>query len=185
MRSITRLASAFLALAAISATALGDTPEPAAAALTTDDVNAWLDGYMPYALHTGDIAGAVVAVVKDGKILTERGYGYSDVAKHTPVDPKLTLFRPGSVSKLVTWTAVMQLVEQGKIDLDADINQYLDFKVPGLGGKPITMRNLMQHTAGFEEQAKGIIAEEPSTLPPYDALLKVWVPDRIFAPGST
>ena len=122
MRSITILTGAFLALAAMSSTALGDTPE-AAAVLTTDDVNAWLDGYMPYALHTGDIAGAVVAVVKDGQILTERGYGYSDVAKRAPVDPKLTLFRPGSVSKLITWTAVMQLVEQGKIDLDADVNQ--------------------------------------------------------------
>ena len=94
------------------------------------DVNAWLDGYMPYALKSGDIAGAVVVVVKDGQVLTERGYGYSDVEKRTPVDPALTLFRPGSVSKLLTWTAVMQLVEQGKIDLDADINQYLDFKIP-------------------------------------------------------
>jgi CubicO group peptidase (beta-lactamase class C family) len=180
----------FLALAAALAQAQETPPAPAVAApagapLTAADVDAWLDGYMPYALHTGDIAGAVVVVVKDGQVLTERGYGYADVAKRLPVDPALTLFRPGSVSKLVTWTAVMQMVEQGKIDLDADINQYLDFKVPGLGGKPITMRNLMQHTAGFEEQAKGIIAEEPSTLPPFDALLKVWVPDRIFAPGTT
>ena len=111
---------------------------------------------MPYALRTGDIAGAVVAIVKDGKVLTERGYGFSDVAKHTPVDPKRTLFRPGSVSKLFTWTAVMQLVEQGKIDLDADINKYIDFQIPARDGKPITMRNIMQHTAGFEEQAKGI-----------------------------
>ncbi|HEY2808262.1 MAG TPA: serine hydrolase domain-containing protein [Steroidobacteraceae bacterium] len=158
---------------------------PVAAPLTAADVNAWLDGYLPYALKTGDIPGAVVVVVKDGQVLSERGYGFSDVEKRTPVDPQMTLFRPGSVSKLLTWTAVMQQVEAGKIDLDADINKYLDFKVPGLGGKPITMRNLMQHTAGFEEQAKGIIAEEPSTLPPYDALLKVWVPTRIFAPGST
>src|SRR5580692_3486192 len=100
------------------------TTEPQAAAptvaLTTEDVDAWLDGYMPYALHTGDIAGAVVAVVKDGKVLTERGFGFSDVAQRTGVDPKKTLFRPGSVSKLLTWTAVMQLVEQGKIDLDTD-----------------------------------------------------------------
>ena len=123
-----------------------------------------------------------MVVVKDGQVLTERGYGYADVAKRLPVDPELTLFRPGSVSKLLTWTAVMQQVEQGKIDLDADINQYLDFKVPGLDGKPITMRNLMQHTAGFEEQAKGIIAEEPQTLPPFDALLKVWVPDAHIRP---
>jgi CubicO group peptidase (beta-lactamase class C family) len=162
-------------------------PAPAevvAAQLTAQDVNAWLDGYMPYALHTGDIAGAVVVVVKDGQILTERGFGFSDVDRRTPVDPKLTLFRPGSVSKLVTWTAVMQMVEQGKIDLDADVNQYLDFKIPARDGKPITMRNLMQHTAGFEEQAKGILSEDPKS-PRYEALLKQWVPERVFAPGTT
>jgi CubicO group peptidase (beta-lactamase class C family) len=158
--------------------------EAAAVALTAADVNAWLDGYMPYALHTGDIAGAVVAVVKDGQIVTARGYGYSDVEKRTPVDPKLTLFRPGSVSKLFTWTAVMQLVEQGKIDLDADVNTYLDFKIPAREGKPVTMRNLMQHTAGFEEQAKGIMTDDPQS-PSYEALLKQWVPERVFAPGST
>jgi CubicO group peptidase (beta-lactamase class C family) len=152
--------------------------------LTAEDVNAWLDGYLPYALHTGDIAGAVVAVVKDGKILTQRGFGYSDVATRAPVDPKLTLFRPGSVSKLVTWTAVMQLVEQGKIDLDGDVNQYIDFKIPPRDGKPVTMRNLMQHVGGFEEQAKGIISTDPNA-PTYEVLLKQWVPERVFAAGST
>ncbi|HEX4388986.1 MAG TPA: serine hydrolase domain-containing protein [Steroidobacteraceae bacterium] len=154
-------------------------------ALTAEDVNAWLDGYMPYALKTGDIAGAVVAVVKDGQILTERGFGYADVAAKKPVDPKLTLFRPGSVSKLFTWTAVMQMVEQGKLNLDADVNTYLDFKIPARDGQPITMRNLMQHTAGFEEQAKDIIAEVPATTPSYDQLLKVWTPHRVFKEGST
>ena len=95
---------------------------PAAAPLTAEDVNAWLDGYLPYALATGDIAGAEVAIVKDGALVTERGYGFADVKKRTPVDPKVTMFRPGSVSKLIVWTAVMQQVEAGKIDLDADIN---------------------------------------------------------------
>jgi CubicO group peptidase (beta-lactamase class C family) len=152
-------------------------------ALTAEDANAWLDGYLPYALKTGDIAGAVVAIVKDGAVVTERGYGFSDVEKRTPVDPKLTLFRPGSVSKLLTWTAVMQQVEQGRIDLDADINRYLDFKVSGLDGKPITMRNLMQHTAGFEEHARGIISAK-NDLPSFEELLKQSVPERIFAPGT-
>jgi CubicO group peptidase (beta-lactamase class C family) len=155
-----------------------------AATLTADDLNAWLDGYMPYALHTGDIAGAVVAVVKDGQIVTERGFGYSDVEKRTPVDPRLTLFRPGSVSKLFTWTAVMQQVEQGKIDLDADVNQYLDFKIPARDGKPVTMRELMQHVAGFEEQAKGIMSADPKS-PGFEVLLKQWVPERVFVAGST
>jgi len=184
MHKIRILAAALLTLTTAFASAQTGATNPNAVALTADDVNAWLDGYLPYAMHTGDIAGAVVAVVKDGKILTERGYGYSDVAKRTPVDPILTLFRPGSVSKLFTWTAVMQLVEQGKIDLDADVNQYLDFKIPGREGKPVTMRNLMQHTAGFEEQAKGIISEDPSA-PGFETLLKQWVPKRVFAPGTT
>ena len=157
---------------------------PVAVSLTAADADAWLDGYLPYALKTGDIAGAVVAIVKNGEVLTERGYGYADVAAKKPVDPKLTLFRPGSVSKLFTWTAVMQLVEAGKIDLDADVNQYLDFKIPAREGKPVTMRNLMQHTAGFEEQAKGIITENPKA-PGFEALLKAWVPERVFAPGTT
>ena len=96
------------------------------ARLTADDAATWLDGFMPYAIARGDIAGAVVTVVKDGQILVRRGYGVSDVEKQTPVDPDRTLFRMASVSKLMTWTAVMQLVEAGKLDLDADINQYLD-----------------------------------------------------------
>ncbi len=98
--------------------------------LTVDDATTWLDGFVPYAIARGDIAGAAVTVVKDGRILVRRGYGVSDVEKQTPVDPDRTLFRMASVSKLMTWTAVMQLVEAGKLDLDADINRYLDFKVP-------------------------------------------------------
>src|ERR1700735_2981549 len=178
------LAAGLLALAMASPAAHGNPSESTAVPLTADDLNAWLDGYLPYALHAGDIAGAVVAVVKDGQIVTERGFGYADVEKRTPVDPKLTLFRPGSVSKLFTWTAVMQQVGRGKIDLDADVNHYLDFKIPARDGKPVTMRELMQHVAGFEEQAKGIMSEDPKS-PGFEALLKQWVPERVFAPGRT
>lgn len=157
---------------------------PAAVPLTAEDANSWLDGYLPYALATGDIAGAEVAIVKDGAVVTERGYGFADVEKRTPVDPKVTMFRPGSVSKLIVWTAVMQQVEAGKIDLDADINKYLDYNVTGLAGKPITMRELLQHTAGFEEHAKGVISLSNS-LPTFEEMLKARVPARIFPPGST
>jgi len=187
-----RLTALFFGLITVAAAGAQDTAPPQAQPqaatptieLTAADLNAWLDGYLPYALQSGDIAGAVVAVVKDGKIVTERGYGFSDVERRTPVDPEKTLFRPGSVSKLFTWTAVMQLVEQGKIDLDADINKYLDYTIPARGGKPVTLRNLMQHTAGFEEQAKGIISEGPNG-PGYEALLKQWVPERVFDVGTT
>lgn len=155
-----------------------------AAQLTAGDVDAWLDGIMPYAIKTGDIAGAVVVVVKDGQILTQRGYGLSDVKAGKPVDPQRTLFRPGSVSKLLTWTAVMQEVQAGRIDLDKDINSYLDFKIPEKFGKPITMRNLMTHTAGFEETVKYLIVDDAKHMRPLGEVLKRWVPMRVNAPGT-
>ena len=162
------------------------TPAPSGAhALTEADVDSWLDGYMPCALRVGDIAGAVVSVVKDGKILTARGYGFSDVARRTPVDPDRTLFRPGSVSKLVTWTAAMQLVGQHRLDLDRDVNAYLDFAIPPYQGQPITLRQIMTHTAGFNERGKSTASSDPKEEQPLDAYLKAWVPERIYPPGST
>jgi CubicO group peptidase (beta-lactamase class C family) len=153
--------------------------------LTADNVNAWLDGFMPISIGKNNIPGAVVVVVKDGQILTSRGYGFSNVEKRTPVDPHSTLFRPGSISKLFTWTAVMQQVEQGKLDLDADVNTYLDFKIPPRNGKPITLRNIMTHTAGFEEQVKDLIAVDPKKYVPYDEILRRWTPKRVYDPGTT
>ena len=153
--------------------------------LTATDVNAWLDGFLPYALARGDIPGAVVVVVNNGQVVAQRGYGFADLAKRTPVDPRSTLFRPGSISKLFTWTAVMQQVEQGRLNLDADVNQYLDFKIPPYEGKPVTLRNIMTHTAGFEEQVKDLITTNEEEAVPYDKLLKRWVPQRVYSPGST
>src|SRR5690606_33381595 len=77
--------------------------------LARGDVEAWLDGFVPYALATGDIAGAVVVVVGDGQVLLQKGYGYSDLAKRAPEEPEAALVRPGSNYKLCTWTASMQL----------------------------------------------------------------------------
>lgn len=153
--------------------------------LTRADLEAWLDGYLPYALDNGDIAGAVVVVVKDGQVLLQKGYGYSDIEKRTPVDPETTLFRPGSVSKLFTWTAVMQLVEQGKLDLDADVNTYIDFKIPARDGKPMTLRQIMTHTTGLEEQIRGLITSRKDQIVPLGTALKYWVPERIHVPGAT
>jgi CubicO group peptidase (beta-lactamase class C family) len=161
-------------------------PIPSVAhALTKDDVDVWLDGYMRYALESADIPGAVVTVVKDGQLLTARGYGYADVAHHTPVNPDRTLFRPGSVSKLVTWTAVMQQVEQGKLDLDTDVNRYLDFKIPPRNGQPITLREIMTHTSGFEEHAKDVIFYDPSHLRPLGNYVKNALPKRVYDAGTT
>ena len=177
MRSILRL-TAFLMLPLLLVRA--QTPT-----LTAADIESFLDGVMPLQLAREDIAGAVIAVVKDGKILFAKGYGYSDVAKRTPVSPEATLFRPGSISKLFTWTAVMQLVEQGKLDLDSDVNRYLDFKIPDTYPKPITLRNIMTHTSGFEETDKELFLPDVKDLKPLDDYLKTHLPQRIFPPGVT
>ena len=153
--------------------------------LSEADVSAWLDGYLPFAMARGDIPGAVVVVVKDGRILVQKGYGYSDVAARKPVDPATTLFRPGSVSKLFTWTAVMQLVEEKKLDLDADVNQYLDFQIPADGGPPVTLRSLMTHTPGFDEIIRGLIVTDVKDLLTLEQSLKYRVPPRVTATGST
>jgi CubicO group peptidase (beta-lactamase class C family) len=152
--------------------------------LTEADVSAWLDGMLPLALGRGDIAGAVVVVVKDGHVLVERGYGVADVKSGSKVDPARTLFRPGSISKLFTWTSVMQLVEQKKLDLDADINTYLDFKIPATFGKPVTLRDLMTHRPGFEETIKRLFTVDPKRMPSLGDGLKAWVPEEIFPPGE-
>ncbi|MDF0486660.1 serine hydrolase [Sphingomonas sp. H39-1-10] len=170
--------------AAATQTAPAATAATGVPALTKADVDAWLDGLFPYGLDTGNIAGAVVVVVKDGQVVTERGYGYADRKAGKRVDPDTTLFRPGSISKLFTWTAVMQQVQAGKLDLDRDINTYLDFKIPAAYGKPVTLRNLMTHTGGFEETAKYLIATDPRDNRPLDVALKRSIPARIYAPGT-
>src|SRR5881409_3574079 len=151
--------------------------------LTKADFDTFLDALIPSQLRNRNIAGAVVSVVKDGQVLFQKGYGYADVEAERPVLPDQTLFRPGSISKLFTATAVMQLVEQGKLDLDRDVNDYLDFKIPEAYGKPITLKNLLTHTPGFEEQIKDLFTDRPEP-PPLEQYMKTHIPGRIFSPGT-
>ena len=157
----------------------------ATAELTAADLEAFLDGVMPMQLERGNIAGATVGVVKNGKVLFAKGYGYADVEAKKPVSAEDTLFRPGSISKLFTWTAVMQLVEQGKLDLDRDVNDYLDFKIPSTFPQPITLRNIMTHTSGFAEVAKDLFVKDAATMKPLEVYLADHIPNRIFPPGTT
>ena len=166
----------------LASPALAQSPTPA---LTRADLEAWLDGYVPGALARNDMAGAVVVVVQGGQVLLQKGYGYADVAAKRPVDPEVTLFPVASISKTFTGTAVMQLVEQGKLALDRDVNDYLDFTIPTAFGAPITLRNLLTHTAGFDDLQKGSSPADPAWYLPLGTYLKRRAPNRIFPPGDT
>lgn len=158
-----------------------ETPE-GVGKLNKRDVETFLDGLVPVLLEQSDVAGATVSIVKDGELLFVKGYGYADRENKTPVTADKTLFRPGSISKLFTWTAVMQLVERGKLDLNADVNNYLDFKLPETFNKPVTLKDILTHTPGFEEQIKDLFKydADPPDLGDY---LKTHIPRRIFPPG--
>jgi len=157
------------------------TPAPA---LTRQDFETFLDALIPSQLQTRNIAGAVVSVVKDGQVLFAKGYGYADVEAKKPVAADQTLFRPGSISKLFTATAVMQLVEQGKLNLDRDVNEYLDFAIPKTYPEPVTLRRLLTHTAGFEETLKNLFVAHESDMKPLRSYLVNQMPARIFPPGK-
>ena len=148
------------------------------------ELEAFIDGIMDANLRDKHVAGATVAVVKDGQLLFAKGYGYADVAKRRPVDAERSLFRIGSTSKLFTWTAVMQLVEQGKLDLDTDVNKYLDFKIPATFPQPITLRHIMTHTPGFEEDSRDLISDDSTTLIPLGTWLAKHIPGRVRPPGT-
>jgi CubicO group peptidase (beta-lactamase class C family) len=149
------------------------------------ELEAFVDGMMKAHMEANHIAGATFSYVKDGEIFFAKGYGYADVEKKKPVKAEETMFRPGSVSKLFTWTAVMQLYEQGKLDLDADINTYLkDFKIPDKFGKPITLKNLMTHTPGFEEMIDDMAVKDPKDLWTLKKYVSTNIPDRVLPPGE-
>jgi CubicO group peptidase (beta-lactamase class C family) len=164
----------------------GSTAQPPQQQGPTDpaEMEAFLDEELGREMEKHHIAGAAVSVVKDGKLFLAKGYGYADLKNDIPVDPERTNFRIGSIAKLFTWTAVMQLAEQGKLDLDADINSYLDFRIPDTYPQPITLKDLMTHTAGFEDLYYERLASESNNLLPPREWLVSNMPARVRPPGD-
>lgn len=163
-----------------SADTLSATAPPDSAALA-----AWIDGWMTARLDADHVAGATVSVVRDGRIVFAKGYGWADVDGRRPVEASRTLFRIGSISKLFVWTSVMQLVEEGRLDLRQDVNTYLKhIQVPAKYDRPVTLADLMTHSAGFEDRVIGLFTDDTDALKPMEQILQAQLPNRVRPPGD-
>jgi len=152
----------------------------------TQALEAFVDSVVPTLMKNHNSPSGTVAIVRGGQLVLARGYGYQDIDRRIPVDPYKTLFRPGSVSKLFTWVAVMQLVEQGQLSLDEDVNTYLkEFKIRETFEQPITLRHIMTHTAGFEDGNLGyFILQDEARIIPLAEAMKRYQPERVNPPGA-
>lgn len=156
---------------------------PRAEPLSDSDIAAFADGFIENAMLQSGIPGAALVLVRDGRVILARGYGYADLETRRKVDIENTLFRQASISKLFVWLIALQLADEGRLDLDADISTYLDFRISGLDGAPITMRHLMTHTPGLAERVWGIY--EPDLTTPAAVRLRKNIPQAVYVPGST
>ncbi|MEU4222793.1 serine hydrolase domain-containing protein [Nonomuraea sp. NPDC026600] len=151
----------------------------------TRELADFFDAAVPGGLASNHVPGAVISVVGAGKTLFTKGYGLADREHRTPFEPDTSLVRIASITKLFTWTAVLQLVEQDKLDLRQDVNRYLTtFRIPSTYPRPITLEHLMNHTAGFEERVMGVGARSQADVPPLGTYLAQHIPARIRPPGQ-
>ncbi len=177
---------------AIDTTAATPTPDAADASDApapgpADDtrLRGYVDGLMTGLIASGEIPGATVLIIQNGKVALKVGYGFADIRSRIPVDPDRTRFRVASISKLFTATAVMQLVEQNKIDLNADVNTYLGgFKIPPTYPEPVTLANILTQTAGFDDRYLGIAAPLSVQPEPLGQYLARSMPPRVLPPGK-
>ena len=148
-----------------------------------NDYESFADGVFKTLMAEKHIAGATFSMVKNGQNMIKKGYGFANVEQGIKVNPETTLFRIGSTSKLFVWIGVMQMVEQGKLDLDRDINDYLTaFKIPEKFDKPITLRSLMTHTPGFEDKLYQLFVVDENLIKPLEEVLKDQLPKRVRPP---
>lgn len=109
-----------------------------------------IDSEIQHVMTEHDLPSIAACVIKDNAIVWKKAYGYSDVENQTPASDE-TIYNVGSISKLIIATAIFQLVEQGRLDIDNDINQYSSVPIrnPHFPESPITTRMLMTHSAGI------------------------------------
>ncbi|HEU5180312.1 MAG TPA: serine hydrolase domain-containing protein [Candidatus Polarisedimenticolia bacterium] len=161
------------------------TLEEAHAPATHEKLRVAVDAVLAKAVADGDVPGALIIVVKDGQVVLLRGYGFANLEAKIPVNPQSTLFYLASLTKPFTATAVMQLVERGKLDLRVDVNRYLTaFQVDPDFQEPVTLEQLLTHTAGFDDKNIGYTARTAAEVRPLGDYLAHELPPRVRPPGQ-
>ncbi len=151
----------------------------------TETLEAFIDGVIESSMEEHHVAGVVVSITTPDTVLLSKGYGYADIEQGIQVTPDKTLFRIGSVTKLFVWLPLMQLLEQGKLYVDADVNDYLtSVQIPDAFDRPVTLADIMTHTAGFEDHAIGLFGKDASSMRPYADILNDEMPMRVRPPGQ-
>ena len=181
------LAAGFWSLVAIAMVGASQGPDNAPTRLP--GLSALIDSVMRVGMADERIPGAAVLVMDRGRIILERGYGVADVATRRPVMPKSTRWPFASITKVITATALMQLVANGKVNLDTDVNTYLKaVQVPATPGSSLTSRHLLTHTDALDE-LPGRRAESRAAVQPLAQFLRtrlvpIGPPGRITRYGS-
>ena len=152
--------------------------------INEENVAAFFDTAFSVQRQDHEIVGAVVSVVYQGEVLFKSGYGFADLEARVAADPDRSLFRIASISKTFVWTAIMQLYEQGILDLENDVDRYLDFEIPQTFEEPIRIWHLMTHTPGFEEKGLGMNVRTYSAMPALRDYLVNEMPARVRPPGE-
>lgn len=168
-----------LVLCALLAAAAVAGAQPSAAELA-----AFFDAEVPALMEKFHVVGAVVGAADRSEVLFLRGYGSADLERGIAVDPQNTAFMAGSIAKLFTWTALMQLQEQGKLALEDPVQKHLDFALPDNFSEPIRVVDLMNHTPGFEDRLIGLFVQDPALLQPLRETVSRHIPRRVRPPGQ-
>ena len=158
--------------------------------LVAEDINdknkveAFFDEWLVNMMKYEHVPGAVVAVVKDGSIQILKGYGYANINNKQLMDPVKTRIRVGSISKLVTATAVIQLYERNQLDLKTDITNYVEPDILKSYNAPITLHHLLTHTGGLGERFFGQTVIDSKDLLPLGQFLHEEIPPPLANPGE-
>ncbi|MFK3938135.1 serine hydrolase domain-containing protein [Alkalihalobacillus sp. NPDC078783] len=131
-------------------------------------------------------AGASVQIIKNHEVVFSKGYGFADIKENVAMDPTETIMEWGSVSKLLVWISLMQLAEQGELDLTDDIQAYLPegFLTKVSKEEPITLLDLMHHTTGFEDNVFDLGFSTPEYVTSLEEGLKIAEPNQVYSPGE-